>query len=83
MEKRLDARVEAQVLRDFPVLGHLFSWAVAPLSKLFEYKIGGTLDAPTYRPLYIPKALTLILEPFHKKTHAPAGDSPDPAKPPP
>ncbi|MGA2540978.1 MAG: hypothetical protein ABSG78_05385 [Verrucomicrobiota bacterium] len=81
-EKRLDARVEAQVLRDFPILGHLFSWAVAPLSKLFEYKIGGTLEAPTYRPLYIPKALTRILEPFHKKTHAPAGQSPDPAKPP-
>ncbi len=82
-EKQLDARVEAQVLRDFPILGHVFSWAVAPLSKLFEYKVGGTLDAPTYRPLYIPKALTLILEPFHKKTHPAAGQSSDPAKPPP
>ncbi len=82
LDKQLDARVEAQVLRDFPVFGHIFSWAVAPLSKLFEYKIGGTLDAPTYRPLYIPKALTLILEPFHKKTPRPAGDSPPPATPP-
>jgi hypothetical protein len=86
LDKQLDARVEALVLRDFPIFGHIFSWAVAPLSKLFEYKIAGTLDAPTSRPLYIPKALLLILEPFHKKPPAPddktpAASSPAPAPP--
>ena len=79
-EKELDARVEANVLRDFPVFGQVFSWAFSPLSKLFEYKIGGTLDAPALRPLYIPKTLTRILEPFHKKSLSPADDSAGPAK---
>ena len=77
-EKELDARAEAYLLRDFPFLGWVFSRAFSPLSRLFEYKIGGTLDAPTHRPLYIPKALTLILEPFHKKSPAPAEASPAP-----
>ena len=81
-EKELDARVEAEVLRDTPVLGRVFSWAFSPLSKLFEYKVGGTLDAPTLRPLYIPKALTPILEPFHKKKPPPASKSPAPDNPP-
>jgi hypothetical protein len=87
LDKQLDARVEVLVLRDFPIFGHIFSWAATPLSKLFEYKIAGTLDAPTYRSLYIPKALFLILEPFHKKAPAPdaappADTPPSPANPP-
>ena len=81
LDKQLDARVEALVLRDFPIFGHIFSWAVAPLSKLFEYKVAGTLDAPTYRPLYIPKALILILEPFHKKSPAPDDKTPAASSP--
>jgi len=82
-EKELDARVEANVLRDFPIFGRMFSWAFSPLSRLFEYKIGGTLDAPTHQPLYIPRALTLILEPFRKKSPPPTGPSAAPAPPPP
>jgi hypothetical protein len=87
LDKQLDARVEAMVLRDFPLFGHIFSWAAAPLSKLFEYKVAGTLDAPTYRSLYIPRALILLLEPFHKKSPAPNDSAPadtpsSPANPP-
>jgi hypothetical protein len=74
-ERELDARVEAYVLRDFPILGKYIGLVFSPLSRLFEYKIGGTLDAPTRQPL--------ILEPFRKKSLAPAGQSPAPAKPPP
>jgi hypothetical protein len=78
-EKELDARVEANVLRDFPLFGRFFSLVFSPLSRLFEYEIGGTLDAPTHRPL-IPN---LILEPFRKKSRPSADDSPAPVKPPP
>jgi hypothetical protein len=74
-DRELDARVEAYVLRDFPIFGKVIGLVFSPLSKLFEYKIGGTLDAPTRQPL--------ILEPFHKKSPPPAGQSPAPAKPPP
>ena len=81
-KKQLDARVEAEVLRDTPVLGRVFSWVFAPLTKLFEYKVGGTLDAPALHPLYIPKVLTSILEPFHKKKPPPASQSPAPDNPP-
>jgi hypothetical protein len=82
-EKELDARVKAEVLRDTPIIGWLISRAFTPFSTLFEYKIGGTLDAPTSRPLYIPNALTLILEPFHKKSAPSGDDSPPPAVTPP
>ena len=82
-EEELDARVEASVLRDFPIFGRVFSLALSPLSRLFEYKIGGTLEAPAYERVHIPKALTHILEPFHKKSPAPAEDSSAPASPPP
>jgi hypothetical protein len=76
-EKELDARVEAKVLRDFPIFGRVFSFAISPLSRLFEYKVGGTLDAPTRQLL----ALTLIREPFHNKSPPPADDSPAPGQP--
>ena len=81
-DRELDARVKAEVLRDTPILGPLISMVFAPFSELFEYKVGGTLDAPTHQPLFIPKALTLILEPFRKKPPASAGDSTAPANPP-
>jgi hypothetical protein len=77
-EEELDARVKAEVLRDTPILGPLISLVFAPFSEIFEYKIGGTLDAPTHQPLFIPKPLTLILEPFHKKPPASADDSTPP-----
>jgi hypothetical protein len=75
MDKKLDARVEAKILRDTPLFGGVFSWALSPLSKLFEYKITGTLDAPISRPLYLPKALTVLTEPFHKKKPDPGTNS--------
>jgi hypothetical protein len=78
-EKELDARVKAEVLRDTPIFGKVISMVFSPFSTLFEYKIGGTLDAPTHQPLFIPNPLTLLLEPFHKTTPA----SPDDSAPPP
>jgi hypothetical protein len=80
-KQELDARVKAEVLRDTPILGPIISLVFSPFSELFEYKIGGTLDAPTRQPLLIPKALTNILEPFHKKPPPTADDSTPPSSP--
>ena len=65
MDKRIDARVEADLLRDTPLLGPFLSFMLTPLSKLFEYHISGTLQNPVIEPLYIPKGLMMLLRPFH------------------
>jgi hypothetical protein len=60
---RVDARVQAELLRDTPVLGRIFSTALWPVSKLFEYKVTGTLAQPKPEPVYlIPK---IFLAPLH------------------
>ncbi len=64
-ETRLNARAEADLLRDTPVFGHFLSWMMVPLDKLFEYRVTGTLQKPVAEPLYIPKALMVMLRPFH------------------
>jgi hypothetical protein len=61
---RLNAHVEAIMLRDTPVFS-LFSWMLLPLDKLFEYRVTGTLHKPVTEPQYIPKVFTEILRPFH------------------
>jgi len=50
---RLDFRVEAQFLRSWPGIG----WISAIIGKVLEYKVGGTLGDPTYRPVNLPKEL--------------------------
>jgi hypothetical protein len=65
LDKHLDAKVEAQLLRDTAVLGPILRYALAPLTKLFEYHITGTINHPVKEPMYIPKVLMMILRPFH------------------
>jgi hypothetical protein len=65
MNKQIDGRVEADLLRDTPVLGPFLSFVLTPLSKIFEYHITGTLRNPVIEPLYIPKAFMMLLRPFH------------------
>jgi hypothetical protein len=65
LDKHIDARVEADLLRDTPLLGPFLSFMLTPLSKLFEYHISGTLQNPVIEPLYIPKGLMMLLRPFH------------------
>ena len=64
LRNHVNARVNAQLLRDTWVVGPLLSTALWPVSKLFEYKITGTLQHPQTEPVYIPKALLLPLHPF-------------------
>src|SRR5205814_7435939 len=59
---RVDARVEARLLRDAWIIGPMISLVFAPLTKLFEYRVTGTLHEPQKEPIYIPKPL---LFPFH------------------
>jgi hypothetical protein len=50
---KLDFRVEAQFLRAWPGIG----WISPLIGKLLEYKVGGTIGDPKYRPVNLPKEL--------------------------
>ena len=50
---KLDFRVDARPLKSWPVIGQLGLL----IGKILEYKIGGTLSTPTYRPTNLPKEL--------------------------
>jgi len=78
----IDARVEAEMLRDAWVIGRLISFALTPLSKIFEYKITGSLNHPEMNPTYIPKFLMMTLRPFHTLKHLTNGQPPAPVDPP-
>ncbi len=55
---RLDARAEAQILREAPLLGREISIMLLPVSKLSVLRIGGTLEKPSVEPvLVLPKLL--------------------------
>ena len=65
LQGRVDARVEAELLRDTWVVGRLLSMALWPVSKVFEYQITGTVGQPKSEPLYLlPKIVMLPLHPF-------------------
>lgn len=64
LDTRLDARMEAELLKDLPVLGPMLSAALSPFTKLFEYRVRGTLAAPIAEPLYVPKLLLVPLHPL-------------------
>ena len=61
-DTRISGRMEAQLLRDVPGIGLVVTTVFTPLTKLFEYKVGGTLARPKSDPLYIPK---IMMMPFH------------------
>jgi hypothetical protein len=60
---RLNARVEAGLLRDMWVVGPLVSTVLWPVTKMFEYKVTGDLHDPKTEPVFIiPR---IVLFPFH------------------
>ena len=61
LDGRLDAAVEAQIFRDAWVVGKLFSIVLWPVSKAFEAKVSGTVDAPKTDLRFVPK---FLLAPF-------------------
>jgi hypothetical protein len=61
----LNARVEAELLRDVWLVGPLVSTLFWPVSKMFEYRVSGTLAEPKSEPVFIvPKLMTLPFLPF-------------------
>jgi hypothetical protein len=66
LQQNITARARAQLLRNTPVVGELFSAVLWPVSKVFECEVTGTLDNPKITPAYIPfsKVLTAPLHPI-------------------
>jgi hypothetical protein len=64
LKQNVHAHVIAQLLRNTWVVGPLVSTVLWPVSKLFEYKISGTLKNPKPEPVYVPKLLLMPLHPI-------------------
>jgi hypothetical protein len=80
MKQNVNAQVTAQLLRDTWAVGPFVSTVLWPVSKLFEYKITGTLEHPKSDPVYvIPKLLLMPLHPIRSLEEIlPAGDADTP-----
>ena len=55
LDGNVNARVEAQVLRDVWLIGPIVSTVLWPFAKMFEYKVTGTLAHPKTELLYFGK----------------------------
>ena len=65
LDGSLSAKVEAEPLGNSWFPGRALSLVLTPLTKLFEYKVTGTLGQPKLEPLYlIPKLLLFPLNPI-------------------
>lgn len=65
LEGQLNARVDAELLRDMWVVGPIVSAVLWPVTKLFEYRVNGTLADPRTEPVFIiPKIMLLPFHPF-------------------
>ena len=63
-EGRLDATMEAELFRNVPGIGVILSKVLWPVTKLFEYRITGTLAEPRLDEKYfIPKVVLFPLQP--------------------
>lgn len=60
----LDARMEAELFRDAPLICPLLRVVLTPLTKLFVYDVKGTLKKPIADPRYVPKFILIPLRPF-------------------
>ena len=84
----LDARMQARIMKDSGAFGPLISAVLWPLTKVFEYRLTGTLGEPVAEPIHIPKFLLMALEPFKALQGILRGvgqvvaPSPTPTKPP-
>jgi hypothetical protein len=76
LNQNVNARVTAQLLHNTWVIGPLVSKVLWPVSKLFEYRVTGTLKNPKSEPVYVPKLLLLPLHPIRTlEEMLPGGDS--------
>jgi len=92
-DERVDGRMEAELLRDVPALGFVISKVFWPVTKLFEYKVTGTLSDPRTEQQYVISRVLLFpfqpiktLKELFKEAEgdqggAPASPAPAPDKP--
>jgi hypothetical protein len=65
LDGQVNARVEAEFLRNMWLVGPLVSTVFWPVTKIFEFKVTGTLEKPKTEPVYlIPKILLMPLHPL-------------------
>jgi len=63
LEGKVNSKVEAELLRDVWLVGPIMSTVLVPVSKLFEYRVTGTLEQPKPHAVYL--VPNLVLLPFH------------------
>lgn len=63
LEYHVNARVEAELLRNTWLVGPLVSTVLWPVTKMFEYRVTGLLSDPKMEPVYIVPKLMFL--PFH------------------
>ena len=76
----VSANVEAEMFRDTFLLGPLLSLLTTPVTKVFEYRVTGSLGNPRSEPRFIPKFLLLPLRPFQTIREFLAPEKPDAEK---
>jgi hypothetical protein len=81
-DQNVDGIMEAELLRDLPAVGFLISKVLWPVTKVFEYKITGTLANPkTHERYLIPRILLMPLHPIKTLKDLFELEAPPPAKP--
>jgi len=76
LRENVNARVTAQLLHNLPAVGPFISLLFTPVTKLFEYKVTGTLQNLKREPVYVPKLLLLPLHPIRTiEDLFPSGDN--------
>lgn len=74
----VDAVVEARLLRDFFLVGPLLSTVLSPITKLFEYKVTGTLSHPKSEP----RIVNFLFRRAPAQNNPPPGTETTPRSPP-
>ncbi len=80
-DTRLDATMRAELLRDVPLLGPLVSFALSPVTKLFEYNVRGTLGKPVTSMSHVPEVFMAPLRPIQTIKSILPGEAEKPANP--
>jgi hypothetical protein len=81
LQGRVNARAQAELLRDTWVVGRVLSLALWPVSKIFLYKITGTLSEPKSDPVFfVPRIVLLPFQAF-RAIKEPTPESPPPPQP--
>ncbi|HYV27303.1 MAG TPA: AsmA-like C-terminal region-containing protein, partial [Candidatus Eisenbacteria bacterium] len=75
-DTKVRGKMEAELFRNVPLVGKVMSLMLWPVTKIFEYKISGTLAQPKAEPVYVPG---FLVHPFRSIK----GIFPEEPKPPP